>query len=509
MKTPLRVLVVEDSEFDARMLIRLLNRGGYETEYQRVETADELREALKKEWDIVLSDYNLPGFNAPQALEIYQEHKLDIPFIIISGGIGEDIAVAAMKAGAHDYLMKGNLARLVPAVERELRESQVRIARHRAVFELRTSEERYRLLWETATDAILLMDTQSIIIYASPAVESVFGYTPDEVLGQNLTLLLPSEGQADEGVFLFKSLEISDQKGGRRMVETVGHRKGQKQVLIEVVYNDMELDGKKTYVAFIRDITARKRAERELLEHEEQFRVAREIQQHLFPKTSPAVPGYDIAGASFPAEAAGGDYYDYLQMDKGGFGLVVGDVTGHGIGPALLMAETRAYIRIVALNRLDVGRVLTRANVALSDDIGEERYVTMFLCRLDAEKKILTYTSAGHPPSLIIGRDGEVRQKLKRTGIPLGMRSDTEYNEAPEVQLESGDIVVLLTDGAEEAMDADGQFFGLGGVARIVNENRDRPAEEIVQTIYREVITFSEDPKDLDDVTAIVLKVLD
>ena len=507
MKTPLRVLVVEDSEFDARMLIRLLNRGGYETEYKRVETADQLREALREEWDIVLSDYNLPGFNAPQALEIYQEHKLDIPFIIISGGIGEDIAVASMKAGAHDYLMKGNLARLVPAVERELRESQVRIARRRAVSELRTSEERYRLLWETATDAILLMDTDSVIIYASPAVETVFGYTPEEVLGENLTLLLPAEDEVEDGVMLFKSLQIQDQKGGRRTVETVGHRKGKKQVLIEVVYNDMELDGKKTYVAFIRDITARKRAEKELLEHEEQFRVAREIQQHLFPKTSPSIPGYDIAGASFPAEAAGGDYYDYLQMQNNEIGLVVGDVTGHGMGPALLMAETRAYIRIVALNRLDVGKILTRANVALSEDIGDERYVTMFLCRLDAEKKTLSYSSAGHPPALVIGKDGEVRQKLKRTGIPLGMQPDTEYKQVADVPLESGDIVVLLTDGAEEAMDEDGQFLGLGGVARIVNEHRDKPAEEIVQIIYREVKDFSEDPKDLDDVTAIVIKV--
>ncbi len=507
MKTPLRVLVVEDSEFDARMLIRLLNRGGYETDFIRVETAKQLEEAFEQEWDLVLSDYNMPGFNAPQALEIYQNHKLDIPFIIISGGIGEDIAVAAMKAGAHDYLMKGNLARLVPAVERELRESQVRQARRRAVSELRTSEERYRLLWETATDAILLMDTDSVITYANPAVEAVFGYTPDEVLGENLTLLLPSEGEVEDGVMLFKNLSIQDQKGGRRLVETVGKRKGQKQVLIEVVYNDMELDGKKSYVAFIRDITDRKRAERELMEHEEQFRVAREIQQHLFPKKSPSVPCYDIAGASFPAEAAGGDYFDYLEMAEDGLGLVVGDVTGHGIGPALLMAETRAYVRIVALNRSDVGRVLTRANVALSEDIGEERYVTMFLCRLEAGAKKLAYSSAGHPPALIIGADGEVRQKLRRTGVPLGMKPDTDYQQISDVELQAGDIVVLLTDGAEEAMDANGQFLGLAGIARIVQENRHLSAEEIVQTVYREVVAFSEDPKDLDDVTAIVVKV--
>jgi PAS domain S-box-containing protein len=510
MPSPLRVLVVEDSEFDARMLIRLLNRGGYETEYRRVETAGELREALKEDWDLVLSDYNLPEFKAPEALAIYQELNLDMPFIIISGGIGEDIAVASMKAGAHDYLMKGNLARLVPAVERELREYEVRRARRRAVAELRESEERYRLLWETATDAILLMDNDSVIRFANPAVEVVFGYRPEEVVGRNMTLLLPAESSREEGsVQLFKSLSVTDPRSNRRMVETVGRRKGDEMVLIEVVYNEMRIDGQSDdfYVAFIRDITERKRAEKELMEHQEQFRVAREIQQHLFPKESPSVPGFDIAGASFPAEAAGGDYYDYLEMANGRFGLVVGDVTGHGVGPALLMAETRAYVRIVALNRDDVGRILTRANDALSDDIGDERYVTMFLGRLDADTRTLYYCSAGHPPALIIGRDGALRAKLKRTGVPLGMRRKVQYQAAEPVVLEPGDILALLTDGADEATNEAGDFFGLEEVIRVIREHRDRPAAEIVQAIYEEVRAYAVNPQDLDDVTAIIVKV--
>jgi PAS domain S-box-containing protein len=507
MKTPLRVLVVEDSEFDARMLVRLLNRGGYDTDSLRVETGEALTEALQEKWDLVLSDYNLPDFSAPAALEIFKQSRMDIPFIIISGGIGEDIAVASMKAGAHDYLMKGNLARLVPAVERELREAGVRSARRTAVRELRKSEERYRLLWDTATDAILLMDTDSVIRFANPAVEPVFGYRPDELVGQNLTLLLPHDVENEAGVHLFKSLKESTQRG-RHMVETVGRRKGTNQVLIEVAYNDMELDGAKWYVAFIRDITERKKAERELQEHEEQFRVAREIQQHLFPEKSPHVEGFDIAGASFPADAAGGDYFDYLPLKSGGLGLVVGDVTGHGVGPALLMAETRAYVRITCMTREDIGSALTRTNVALCEDIGDERYVTMFLSQLDEQEKTLTYASAGHPPALVIGVDGEIRQSLKRTGVPLGIRRESEYTQAPVVQLQTNDIVVLLTDGAEEAIDDQGQFFGLGGIVRVVHENRAKSSAEIVDEVHRAVREFSEVPSELDDVTMIVVKVL-
>src|SRR6185436_5768770 len=150
-KAPLRALIVEDSEFDAQMMVSILRKGGYEVSFERVETAEALRRALRdRQWDMILADYNLPEFDAPGALKVVQETGLDLPFIIVSGGIGEDIAVAAMKAGAHDYLMKGNLSRLVPAVERELREAANRAGQREAKKALQESELRYRLLWETS-----------------------------------------------------------------------------------------------------------------------------------------------------------------------------------------------------------------------------------------------------------------------------------------------------------------------------------------------------------------------
>ena len=130
MSTPLRVLIVEDQEDDAALMLRELRRAQFEPEYQRVETEEELTAALEKGgWDIVLSDHGLPRFNSLQALNMLHESGLDLPFIIVSGSIGEDLAVAAMKSGAHDYIMKNNLARLGPAVEREMREAEVRRAR--------------------------------------------------------------------------------------------------------------------------------------------------------------------------------------------------------------------------------------------------------------------------------------------------------------------------------------------------------------------------------------------
>src|ERR1039457_5040622 len=127
MGEPLKVLVVEDSEDDALLLLRELQRDGFEPKSQRVQTASEMRAALgSQSWDAIISDYSLPDFSAPAALEVLRESGADLPFIVTSGTVGEDIAVATMKAGAHDYLPKGNLRRIGQAIRREMREAEVR-----------------------------------------------------------------------------------------------------------------------------------------------------------------------------------------------------------------------------------------------------------------------------------------------------------------------------------------------------------------------------------------------
>ena len=185
-KQPLRVLLVEDSDDDAVLLLRVLKRSGYELVHQRVDSATALKTALEQPWDIVISDYAMPSFSGLDALRIFQESGLDVPFILVSGQIGEDMAVSAMKAGAHDYLMKDKLARLVPAVERELREAEVRRARKRGELALRESEERFRQLAENI-GAVFFMSENPIAespgrtSYVSPAYERIWGRSREEV----------------------------------------------------------------------------------------------------------------------------------------------------------------------------------------------------------------------------------------------------------------------------------------------------------------------------------------
>ena len=131
--TPLRLLQVEDTEDDAALVQLALTRAGYDVVARRVDSAEALRRELyQSEWDLVIADYTMPGFSGTKALAIVREQHPDLPFIFVSGTIGEDTAVAAMRTGAHDYIMKGNLARLAPAVAREMREAAVRRERHLA-----------------------------------------------------------------------------------------------------------------------------------------------------------------------------------------------------------------------------------------------------------------------------------------------------------------------------------------------------------------------------------------
>jgi PAS domain S-box-containing protein len=282
MKSVLRILIVEDSEFDAQMITSLVRKSGYEVVSERVETAESMERTLReKAWDIILSDYNLPSFSAPEALKILQSSELDLPFIIISGGIGEATAVAAMKAGAHDYLMKGNLNRLAPAIERELREAANRRERREAREKLLESELRYRLLWESSPDAVLLMDADSRIHFSNPAVETIFGYKQEEIVGQPLRTLLPDDLRSNEAKGIENYLRTGEKANIPRVVETVGRRKDGREIVTEVSFSHMEMHGERRHVAFIRDITARKKTERELRENQEQLQVAREIQAAL------------------------------------------------------------------------------------------------------------------------------------------------------------------------------------------------------------------------------------
>ena len=191
MKTPLRMLIVEDSKEDVELLLADLDRRGYDITYQRVETADAMRAALDgATWDAVVSDYSMPQFSGMAALEVLRASGQDLPFIIVSGTIGEESAVGALKAGAHDFLVKGNLARLAPAIERERREVAERRTRALTQEALHQSESRFRSLVEHAVFGIYESTLDGRFLAVNPALVTMLGYaTAAELLSVDLPSL--------------------------------------------------------------------------------------------------------------------------------------------------------------------------------------------------------------------------------------------------------------------------------------------------------------------------------
>ncbi|HSU56714.1 MAG TPA: response regulator [Candidatus Dormibacteraeota bacterium] len=203
MGQPLRILLVEDSESDAELLLRELRRAGYLVSARRVASAERMTEALNEPWDLVISDYVMPGFSGLEALQLFHQRRLQIPFIVVSGHIGEEIAVAAMQAGADDYLMKDRLARLAPAIERALKQAEVRRAHAQANEALKESEERFRQLAENIGAAFFLFEkptehSPGSLVYVSPAFEKIWGL-PGEVLTAKPDFLIRSIHSEDRG----------------------------------------------------------------------------------------------------------------------------------------------------------------------------------------------------------------------------------------------------------------------------------------------------------------------
>jgi PAS domain S-box-containing protein/putative nucleotidyltransferase with HDIG domain len=182
MSKSIRVLFVDDSDDDVMLLSKALEKGGYSPVYEQVDTADAMSDALDTQtWDVILCDYAMPNFSSFSALDLYKKKGFDLPFIIVSGTITDETAVAAMKAGAHDYIIKDNLARLCPAIDREMREAKIRKERRNAKNRLQKSEEKYRTLFQDSRDAIYMNASQGTFVDFNQSTLELFGYTKEEM----------------------------------------------------------------------------------------------------------------------------------------------------------------------------------------------------------------------------------------------------------------------------------------------------------------------------------------
>ncbi len=268
----LRVLVVDDSEDDCSLIIRKLRNSGFDPEWERVDTHSEMKKALgKKQWDVILCDYKMPNFSAPAALKLAQEINPNIPFIIVSGAIGEETAVEAMKAGAHDYLMKDKLTKLPVAVQREISEAKIRRDKKNTEEMLKRSEENFRNSLDESPLGVRIVTSDGELLYANREILNMFGYesinelksishmqryTPETFLEYEKRIEMRKRGE-----YVPPHYEVSIiRKDG-----TIRH--------LEVFRKQVLWNGQMQFQALYNDITSRKQAEKNLRASEERYRI--------------------------------------------------------------------------------------------------------------------------------------------------------------------------------------------------------------------------------------------
>jgi phosphoserine phosphatase RsbU/P len=355
---------------------------------------------------------------------------------------------------------------------------------------------------EQTADCIIITDRSGLIEYVNPAFEKTTGYTKEELHGATPRIL--KSGVHDDGFYekLWATILSGEVFRG-----TITNRKKNGEVFFaeQTITPMWSPTGTiNHFVTVIKDVTEL----RKLQEQQFQMSLARAVQQQFYSMPPPQIKGFEMAGAAFPADATGGDYFDFIALPGNCIGIAIGDVSGHGIGSALLMAELRAYLHAFAQQSSEVDRILTLTNEALVSDLEQERYATLVFCHLNPGSRALAYASAGHTPGYILDAGGEVKRVLDSTDIPLGFLPKHAFVCGNPGSLEPGEILALLTDGITEAERPDQTSFGTEGALEYIRAHRNESASDIVNGLYQAVRKFSDGLPQNDDITAVICKAL-
>jgi phosphoserine phosphatase len=261
--------------------------------------------------------------------------------------------------------------------------------------------------------------------------------------------------------------------------------------------------GSLTEIALQRQSLLNQYRAKQRLEHD--LQLARDIQQSLLPVAFPLIPGFDIVGWTQPVDATGGDFFDCFDLPDGRTGLVVADVTGHGLAASLLACETRALIRAAAASTASIVEIATRTNAQLHRDLHHERFVVLFLAALETATNRLEFVGAGCAP--VVYRQAESRfMPTEATVPPLGVLPVLHGSVATELTLHGGDTVAMLTDGLYEWENDTGRPFGLERLGDCVRRRADDPAAHLIRGVYQDVLAHAGPVPQTDDLTALVIK---
>jgi len=433
MKTPLKVLIVEDSKDDAELLLHALRQAGYDPSAAQVQSAQAMRTQLgKKNWDLVISDYVVPGFGGLAALKVLQELEHEIPFIIVSGKIGEDVAIEALKSGANDYLLKDRLSRIGPAIDRALKDVAQRKKRKQAEQSLRESEERYRRLVESCPEAMFIT-SGGTIVFANPAAVSLLGVkTPVELVGKRLLDYVDTNYRDLVEEHLRQALDgLDGPLLEQKMVRTDGS-----PALVEALARRIQYHGEPAVQVLCRDVSTRKHLEQQLLSAQKMEAIARLAGgvANDFNNLLTVITGYSglIRSGLPPDHALQKDLHQVIQSTERAIGLTNQLLA---ISRKDVLAPEPISLNAVLEQTAPLLRRLMGENIETLLDLG------MDLPRIRADR--------GQLETVIINLCAHSRESMLHGG-KLTVRTEALHLEKPlnnQLHLRAGDYVVLsITD---------------------------------------------------------------
>ncbi len=542
MAAPLRVLVVEDSADDAELVLRQLARADFDVTSRRVEDARGLSDALNTcEWDIVLADYNLPGFSGLEALHTLNERCLDVPLILVSGAIDVPTALEAMKMGARDFVFKDDLLRLPSVVRREIAEASQRIQRRAAEAErdqalgelqeanaqlaaiaqltdlpLRemTMDQLLTTLLERVVEAIgadgaaVILSREDGTLIAVGAVGHDATGADHAELRMRFAGLVASQNQP---------VYVADVTADDRVAEPGVPGSGVRSALGVPMHYAARLTGvlyvdwlaatepppwEVSLLEMAADGCAIAIENARLFQHE--HNIAETLQRALL-SASISIPSVDVGhfyGSATEEVLVGGDFYDVFETTPGCIAFSIGDVSGKGLGAASVTALVKNSLRALAVDGHAPDVVMNKSNEVVSRFTSTETFITGIYGILDLVSGDLTYCSAGHPPAAIVGPAG-VRM-LTEHGPVLGAIRGAIYPSAQET-LRMGESIVLYTDGLTESRDLAGAFYGDDRLLSFLETLRDAAPQDIATRIFEEIWAFSSG-KLRDDIAVLVLR---
>jgi len=359
------------------------------------------------------------------------------------------------------------------------------------------NEEKYRRIVETAEEGFLLMDEYMKIVDLNAAYSRMVGISRNKIIGKSLFDMVTKEYHA---LFTTDGESLLRQKNPEFECNILSFDGRKIPVLIHANTLNDDSGGIIGKMAFVTDMT----------EHKKALALAGEVQRSLLPHLNPQIDGLDISGKNVACNEIGGDYFDFFwdpDTLQSPFTAVVGDITGHGVDSALLMATARAFLRMRASQIGTIKDIVTEMNHHLTEDVYDTgNFMTLFYLTINADRRHIEWIRAGHEPAWLYDPDNESFEELKGPGLALGIDKNFTYQVNQKTGLKKDQVIIIGTDGIWEGHNKSGEMFGKHRLKEIVRENAAFSSEKILNEIFQEYTQFIQGTQPEDDVTLVAIK---